>query len=48
MIFVMTGITVVKRNTSFIVQYIQGLREGWQFVHTSEFKSIPNYILKKH
>ena len=48
MIFVMTGITVVKRNTSFIVQYIQGLREGWRFVHTPEFKSIPNYILKKH
>ena len=47
MIFVMTGASVVMRKTSYIVQYIQGLREGWQFVHTPKFKSIPNYILPK-
>ena len=47
MIFVMTGASVVMRKTSYIVQYIQGLREGWRFVHTPEFKSIPNYILPK-
>ncbi len=47
MIFVTTGMTVVKRNASFIVQYIQGLREGWRFVHSQEYLAIPNYILKK-
>ncbi len=47
MIIVMTGATVALRKTSYIVQYIQGLREGWRFVHTAEFQAIPNYILKK-
>lgn len=45
MIFVMTGMSVVRRKSSYITQYIQGLREGWRFVHTAEYKKIPNYIL---
>ncbi len=47
MIFVMTALSVVMRKPSCIVQYIQGLREGWRLVHSPEFKKIPNYILKK-
>ncbi len=47
MLIVMTGASVVMRKKSYIVQYIQGLREGWRFVHTPEFKNIPNYILSK-
>ena len=47
MIFVMTGMSVVRRKSSYITQYIQGLREGWRFVHSPEFLAIPNYILKK-
>ena len=46
MVLVMAAASVAMRKASYIVQYIQGLREGWRWVHTPEFKSIPNYILK--
>ena len=46
MVLVMMGASVAMRKASYIVQYIQGLREGWRWVHTPAFKSIPNYILK--
>ncbi len=36
---------VLRRNC--IAQYVQGLREGWRWVHTPEFRAIPNYILPK-
>ncbi len=45
MILVMTAVSVVLRHNS-VAQYVQGLREGWRWAHTKEFKGIPNYILK--
>ncbi len=45
----MAGVMIaasVKMRNNCLGQYVQGLHEGWRWVHTPEFKSIPNFILK--
>lgn len=36
---------MVKLNMKIPNNYIKGLRDGWNFVHSDEFKAIPPYII---
>ena len=39
---------IVKINMRIPYNYIQGLREGWTFVHSDEYRAIPPYIIDKN
>ena len=38
---------IAKLNAKIPYNYIKGLKDGWNFVHSDEYKSIPPYILPK-
>ncbi len=44
--FVTCVLAIVKWQFKFIVQYIKGLRDGWIYVHSIEYRQIENYIVK--
>lgn len=36
---------IVKLNMRIPYNYIKGLRDGWNFVHSNEYKAIPPYVI---
>ena len=36
---------IVKLNMRIPYNYVKGLRDGWNFVHSDEYKAIPPYII---
>ena len=38
---------IVKLNLKIPYNYIKGLKDGWNFVHSDEYKAIPPYIIPK-
>lgn len=38
---------IVKLNMKIPYNYIKGLKDGWDFVHSNEYKAIPPYIVDK-
>lgn len=38
---------IVKLNMKIPYNYIKGLKDGWDFVHSDEYKTIPPYIIQK-
>lgn len=38
---------IVKLNMKIPYNYIKGLKDGWDFVHSDEYKAIPPYIIQK-
>ncbi len=45
MALVMVGAAIVKLSPAYVSQFVSGLKDGWRFVHSAEFRAIPNYIL---
>ena len=41
---VMAGAAIVKRNTHILPSYFRGLHDGWESVHSPEFRALPPYI----
>ena len=39
---------IVKLNIKIPYNYIKGLKDGWDFVHSDEYKAIPPYIIDKN
>ena len=39
---------VAKLNIRIPYNYIKGLKDGWDFVHSDEYKAIPPYIIRKN
>lgn len=39
---------IVKLNAQIPYNYIKGLKDGWHFVHSDEYKAIPPYIIDKN
>ena len=38
---------IVKLNAQIPYNYMKGLKDGWNFVHSDEYKAIPPYIIDK-
>lgn len=38
---------LLKLNPRIPLNYLEGLLDGWKFVHSKEYKSIPSYIIDK-
>ena len=38
---------IVKLNLIIPFNYVKGLKDGWNFVHSDEYKAIPPYIINK-
>ena len=36
---------IVKMNMKIPYNYIKGIKEGWDFVHSDEYKAIPPYVI---
>ncbi len=39
---------IVKMNMKIPYNYIKGLKDGWTFVHSDEYKAIPPYVINKN
>lgn len=39
---------MVKMNAKIPYNYMRGLKEGWAFVHSDEFKAIPSYVINQN
>lgn len=39
---------IVKMNMKIPYNYIKGLRDGWTFAHSDEYKAIPPYVINKN
>lgn len=48
LLIVMFGASIVKLNPRFLSGYCQGLKAGWKFIHSSQFKSLPPYSFLKN
>ena len=44
--FVFLSLSIVKLDCSYIVNFLKGLSEGWKFVHSETFRSLPPYVIK--
>ncbi len=44
LILVMTAAAIAKRDIRVLSSYFRGLRDGWEEVHSVEFKNLPPYI----
>lgn len=40
------SLSLVKYKFSYIVNFIKGATEGWKFVHSEPFRSLPPYVVK--
>lgn len=38
-------LSIIKFNFSYIFNFLKGLCEGWKFVHSESFRSIPPYVI---
>ena len=38
-------LSIVKFNFSYISNFLKGLYEGWKFVHSESFRSLPPYVI---
>ena len=38
---------IAKLNLRIPLNYVKGLKDGWSFVHSDEYKAIPPYIINK-
>lgn len=38
--------SIIQKELAIFSQHVKGLIDGWKFVHTDEFKTIRNYIIK--
>lgn len=45
---VMCGVALVRCRPAMLTQYLKGLKDGWKFVHTTDFHSLRNYIVSEH
>lgn len=36
---------IVKLNVRIPLNYVKGLKDGWNFVHSDEYKAIPSYVI---
>ena len=39
---------IVNLNMNIPYKYIKGLKDGWRFVHSDEYKAIPPYVITKN
>lgn len=44
--FVFLSFSIVKLDCSYIANFLKGLSEGWKFVHSETFRSLPPYVIK--
>lgn len=42
----MCSVSLVKFSSGYIASYVGGLRDGWRFVHSDDFRSLRSYILR--
>ncbi len=47
LLLVICGGAIIKRQMKWIVQYIKGLKDGWLYVHSTEYQQIGSYIVEK-
>jgi GT2 family glycosyltransferase len=47
MFFVMCATTIILCNVHVVPNYLRGLRDGWRYVHSDEFKSLPSYLISR-
>jgi GT2 family glycosyltransferase len=47
MFFVMCATTIILCNAYVVPNYLHGLRDGWRYVHSDEFKSLPSYLISR-
>ncbi len=38
--------TVIKRSPQLLPQYVMGIRDGWLYVHSGEYRKIGSYIIR--
>ena len=44
--FVFLSLSIVQLDCSYIANFLKGLSEGWKFVHSETFRSLPPYVIK--
>lgn len=44
--FAFLCLSVFRLNFSFIANFLKGLAEGWRFVHSEPFRSLPPYVVR--
>jgi hypothetical protein len=44
---VMCVTTIALRNIHVVSNYLRGLKDGWHYVHSYEYKSIPSYLISR-
>lgn len=43
--FVMCGVAIMWLKPSVVKFYVKGIYDGWKYVHSSQYKTLKNYIL---
>ncbi len=46
LLFVMCGVSLFCCQSSMVSSYLKGIKDGWRYVHSLEYKSIRNYIVR--
>lgn len=44
--FLFLFLSLAKFNFSYISNFLKGLSEGWKFIHSESFRSLPPYVIK--
>ncbi|MCH5229134.1 MAG: hypothetical protein J1F12_03960 [Muribaculaceae bacterium] len=44
--FVLLSYSIVKLDFSYCSNFLKGLSDGWKFVHSKSFRSLPPYVVK--
>ena len=43
---VMTAISVFRLSFIYIISYLRGLKDGWEYMHLCKYKELPPYFIK--